>query len=268
MFLQAQSRSFLESQEGDLCHWGASQLQEGGDGFERRRMGSTWVSSMTTLFSGWIHGVGLYILVISSAFFWHSTARIDELRKQDKWYQQVFCLWVWNSRWKLLQDRWACWKTQAYSMFRNHAISTLHASVSSFSPVSTGMNANFSQNVIGVFLQRDFRQELKVWFILEQSSVLGDGQLVCKGKEPTMDVRRRAPSTPLVRGGTMAVVIERFKQWRCIIDVLLIPTLAFFGIIDSANCSCVVCIGGLLLYPNKTFLWKGFLIHGRNAADD
>lgn len=83
--------------------------------------------------------------------------------------------------------------------------------VSSFCPVLTGMNANFIQDVIGVFLQRDFRQELKVLFILEKSSVLGDGQLVCKGNESTM-VRRRAPSTPLVRGGTMAVVIERFKQ--------------------------------------------------------
>ena len=45
----------------------------------------TWVSSsMITLFSGLIHGVGLYILVVSSVFFWHSTARPDELRKQDK----------------------------------------------------------------------------------------------------------------------------------------------------------------------------------------
>lgn len=41
------------------------------------------------------------------------------------------------------------------------------------------------------------------------------------------------------------------------------------GIVDSANSpNVLLALVVLLLYPNKTFLWKGFLIHGRNPADD
>ena len=164
---------------------------------------------MITLFSGLIHGVGLYILVVSSVFFgivlqdlMNFASKINDINRcfvcgcetVDENCCRIAGL---AGRHKLIP----CSETMHLP----------HASVSSFCPVSTGMNANFIQDVIGVFLQRDFRQELKVLFILEKSSVLGDGQLVCKGNEPTM-VRRRAPSTPLVRGGTMAVVIERFKQ--------------------------------------------------------
>ena len=172
---------------------------------------------------------------------------------------------MWNSWWKLLQDNRACWKTQNL-LFRNHAITTCILSVVfvQFRQGWTPISYNTSK---GLFLQRDFRQELKVLFILEKSSVLGDGQLVCKGNEPTM-VRRRAPSTPLVRGGTMAVVIERFKQWRCIMGVLLFPTIVFlWASLIQPIVHVLLALVVLLLYP-KTFLWKGFLIHGRNPADD
>ena len=82
-------------------------------------------------------------------------------------------------------------------------------------------------------------------------------------------VRRRAPSTPLVRGGTMAVVIERFKQWRCIMGVPLIPTVVFlWAFLDSANCSCLVSIGGFYCSILRLSYEKDSWFMGRNPADD
>lgn len=110
-------RYFMIHYETEL-HWvpGRWSLPLGCKPTPRRRgepvASGTWVSSMTTVFSGlwcwFVHTCSIF------SFFWHSTARPDELRKQDKWYQQVFCLWMWNSWWKLLQDSRACWKTQTY----------------------------------------------------------------------------------------------------------------------------------------------------------